>query len=133
MNPKTGEILAMVSRPAFNSNLFNDGISEKKWNLLIDNPFNPMENWTISGEYPPGSVFKIITGTAALELGKVTTEEKILDTGKHWLIPKGNAGGKPWDGLILKKRYPNRIMSTFMKWVIGLELIIWKNMHGCMD
>ena len=94
MNPKTGEILAMVSRPAFNSNLFNGGISEKNWNLLIDNPFNPMENRTISGEYPPGSVFKIITGTAALELGKVTTEEKILDTGKHWLIPKGNAGGE---------------------------------------
>jgi penicillin-binding protein 2 len=94
MNPKTGEILAMVSRPAFNSNLFNGGISNKNWNLLIGNPFNPMENRTISGEYPPGSVFKIITGTAALELGKVTTEEKILDTGKHWLIPKGNAGGE---------------------------------------
>ncbi|WP_037592037.1 penicillin-binding protein 2 [Sporomusa ovata] len=94
MNPKTGEILAMVSRPAFNPNLFNGGISEKDWDLLIGNPFNPLENRAISGEYPPGSVFKIITGTVALELGKVTTEEKILDTGKHWLIPKGNAGGE---------------------------------------
>ncbi len=94
MNPKTGEILAMASRPAFNPNLFNGGISEKNWKLLIDNPFNPMENRAISGEYPPGSIFKIITGTAALELGKVTIKEKILDTGKHWLIPKGNAGGE---------------------------------------
>ena len=50
-----------------------------------------MQNRAISGEYPPGSTFKIITGTAALELGKVTPEEKILDTGHHWLIPKGNA------------------------------------------
>ncbi len=94
MNPKTGEILAMASRPTFNPNLFNDGISKKNWDLLIDNPFNPMENRAVSGEYPPGSVFKIVTGTAALELKKVTIEEKILDTGKHWLIDKGNAGGE---------------------------------------
>ncbi|XER08024.1 Peptidoglycan D,D-transpeptidase MrdA [Sporomusa rhizae] len=94
MNPKTGEILAMASRPAFNPNVFNGGISEKDWNVLVGNPFNPLTNRAIAGEYPPGSVFKIITGTAALELGKVTTQEKILDTGKHWLIPKGNAGGE---------------------------------------
>lgn len=94
MNPKNGEILAMASRPAFNPNVFNGGISEKDWDLLVGNPFNPLTNRAIAGEYPPGSVFKIITGTAALELGKVTTQEKILDTGKHWLIPKGNAGGE---------------------------------------
>ncbi|HMM19826.1 MAG TPA: penicillin-binding protein 2 [Selenomonadales bacterium] len=91
MNPKTGEILAMVSRPTFNPNLFNGGISSKDWKIINDNPFNPMQNRAIAGEYPPGSTFKIITGTAALELGKVTPEEKILDTGRHWLIPKGNA------------------------------------------
>ena len=94
MNPKTGEILAMVSRPAFNPNLFNGGISKKNWNELIGNSSNPMENRAISGEYPPGSTFKIITSTAALELKKVTLKEKILDTGKHWLIAKGNAGGE---------------------------------------
>ncbi|MDR3562860.1 MAG: penicillin-binding protein 2 [Negativicutes bacterium] len=91
MNPKTGEILAMVSRPAFNPNFFAGGISSKDWKILNDNPYHPMDNKAISGEYPPGSTFKIVTGTAALELGKVTPEEKILDTGKHWLIPKGNA------------------------------------------
>lgn len=91
INPKTGEVLAMVSRPAFNPNLFNGGISEKDWKVINDNPFNPMQNRVIAGEYPPGSTFKIVTGTAALELGKVTPEEKILDTGKHWIIPKGNA------------------------------------------
>ncbi|HWR44635.1 penicillin-binding protein 2 [Sporomusa sp.] len=94
LNPKTGEILAMVSRPNFNPNLFNGGISEKDWKLLNDNPYHPMDNKAISGEYPPGSTFKIITGTAALELGKVTPEEKILDTGTHWIIPKGNAMGE---------------------------------------
>jgi penicillin-binding protein 2 len=93
MNPQTGEILALVSRPTFNPNLFNGGISAKDWKEINDNPFNPMQNRTISAEYPPGSAFKIVTGTAALETGKVTPEEKILDTGKHWVIPKGNAHG----------------------------------------
>lgn len=94
INPKTGEILAMVSRPAFNPNLFAKGISTKDWNSLNNNPFHPMDNKVISGEYPPGSTFKIVTGAAALELGKVTPEEKILDTGRHWLIDKGNAMGE---------------------------------------
>lgn len=94
MNPQTGEILAMVSRPAFDPNLFAGGISEKDWKAINENPFHPMDNKAISGEYPPGSVFKIVTGTAALELNKVTPEEKILDTGRHWLIDKGNAHGE---------------------------------------
>ncbi|WP_425058258.1 Peptidoglycan D,D-transpeptidase MrdA [Sporomusa carbonis] len=93
MNPQTGEILALVSRPAFNPNLFNGGISAKDWKLINDNPFNPMQNRTINAEYPPGSAFKIVTGAAALELGKVTPEEKIYDTGTHWIIPKSNAHG----------------------------------------
>jgi penicillin-binding protein 2 len=84
----------MVSRPAFNPNLFNGGISSKDWKIINDNPFHPMDNKAISGEYPPGSTFKIVTGTAALELGKVTPEEKIFDSGHHWLIPKGNAQGE---------------------------------------
>lgn len=94
LNPKTGEVLAMVSRPTFNPNSFNGGISSKDWKLLNENPNHPMDNKAISGVYPPGSTFKIITGAAALEMGKVTPEEKILDTGTHWLIPKGNAMGE---------------------------------------
>ncbi len=84
----------MVSRPTFNPNSFSTGISSKDWKVLNDNPYNPMEDKAISGEYPPGSTFKIVTGSDALELGKVTPEEKILDTGKHWIIPKGNANGE---------------------------------------
>lgn len=94
MNPRTGEILAMVSRPAFNPNLFNGGISSKDWKVINENPFHPMDNRAISGEYSPGSTFKIVTGAAALELGKVTPEEKIFDSGTHWIIPKTNAMGE---------------------------------------
>lgn len=94
MNPQTGEVLAMVSRPAFDPNLFAHGISSKDWGKLNNNPFHPMDNKTISGEYPPGSTFKIVTGTAALTEGKVAPEEKIFDSGHHWIIPKGNAEGE---------------------------------------
>ncbi len=94
MNPQTGEILALVSRPAFNPNLFAHGISSKDWNLLNNNPYHPMDNKAITGEYPPGSTFKIVTGTAALTEGVVSPTEKILDTGRHWIIPKGNAEGE---------------------------------------
>ena len=94
MNPQTGEVLAMVSRPAFDPNLFAHGISSKDWKVINDNPNFPMDNKTITGEYPPGSTFKIVTGVAALSDGKVTPEEKILDTGHHWIIPKGNAEGE---------------------------------------
>jgi len=92
MNPQTGEILAIVSRPTFDPNKFNGGISTKDWKEINDNPNNPMQNRSIGAEYPPGSAFKIITGTAALETGKITPEEKFFDSGRHRLAPaKGNA------------------------------------------
>ncbi len=94
MNPQTGEILAIVSRPAFDPNLFAHGISTKDWNALNKNPYHPMDNKAITGEYPPGSTFKIVTGTAALTEGVVSPEELINDTGRHWIIPKGNAEGE---------------------------------------
>lgn len=94
IDPRSGAVRAMVSRPAFDPNLFVNGISEKNWQVINNDPNYPMGNKVISGEYPPGSTFKIITGTAALELGKVTPEELIFDSGQHWLVPMGNAGGE---------------------------------------
>jgi len=94
IDPRNGAIKALVSRPAFNPNLFVNGISSKDWQAINDNPFDPMSDKVISGEYPPGSTFKIVTGSAALETGKVTPQEMIFDSGKHWLIPMGNAEGE---------------------------------------
>lgn len=94
LNPQTGEVLALVSRPAFNPNLFARGISSKDWNALNNNPYHPMDNKAITGEYPPGSTFKIVTGTAALSEGVVSPDELIMDNGHHWIIPKGNAEGE---------------------------------------
>ncbi|MBE8951764.1 MAG: penicillin-binding protein 2 [Quinella sp. 1Q7] len=94
LNPQTGEVLALVSRPAFDPNLFAHGISTKDWNAINNNPYHPMDNKAITGEYPPGSTFKIVTGTAALAAGRVAPDELIFDGGTHWLVPKGNAGGE---------------------------------------
>ncbi len=94
MNPQTGEVLALVSRPTFDPNLFVHGISETNWKIINENPHDPLGNKAITGEYPPGSTFKIVTGTAALSEGVVTPDEMILDTGTYWLGEKGNAGGE---------------------------------------
>lgn len=94
MDPNTGAILAMVNRPSYDPNLFVNGISTEEWNAINNNPKQPLTNRVISGEYPPGSTFKIVTGAAALELKKVTPEEKIFDSGRHWLIDMRNAEGE---------------------------------------
>ena len=74
LNPQTGEVLAIVSRPAFDPNLFVNGISSKDWAVINSNTYYPMDNKAITGEYPPGSTFKIITGTAALSDAKVAPD-----------------------------------------------------------
>ncbi len=94
MDPNNGEIKALVSRPAFNPNLFVNGISNKDWQVINTDPFHPMINKVISGEFPPGSTFKIVTGAAALQTKKVTAKELIFDSGRHPLIDMRNAGGE---------------------------------------
>lgn len=120
IDPKTGAVRAMVSRPAFDPNLFVHGISEKDWNIINNDPNYPMGNKVIGGEYPPGSPFKIVTGSAALELGKVTPEEKILTAASTGLCRWATPAAKHWGGLIFMKRCVNRITFTFMKWATAL-------------
>lgn len=72
MDPQTGNVLAMASSPAFDQNAFVSGLSSQQWRELITNPFRPMSNKAIQGEYPPGSTYKIVTAIAGLE-------EKVID------------------------------------------------------
>ncbi len=125
MNPQTGEVLALVSRPAFDPNLFVGGISSKNWNVINSNPYHPMDNKAITGEYPPGSTFKIVTGTAALAEGRVTPEEKILDVGHHWLIPKGNAGGEAlgWINFLEAMAHSDNVYFYEMGNRLGIDLL----------
>ncbi len=67
----TGEILALASSPAFDQNVFVNGLSQDIWDGLISNPFRPMENKVIQGEYPPASTYKIVTALAGLQEGVI--------------------------------------------------------------
>ena len=68
MDANTGAIKAMVSQPSFDPNLFVGGISHKDWNVIRDNPYRPLMNKSISGQYAPGSLFKMIVALSALSV-----------------------------------------------------------------
>jgi penicillin-binding protein 2 len=69
LDPRTGEVLAMVSRPAFDPNLFTRRISKSDWKELMENPDNPLVNRAIQAQFAPGSTFKPIVTIAGLETG----------------------------------------------------------------
>ncbi|MCS7163388.1 MAG: penicillin-binding protein 2 [Thermodesulfovibrio sp.] len=79
LKPDTGEILALLSSPSFDPNIFVEGISENYWNELLNNSRTPLLNRAIQGLYAPGSTFKIITAIAALEEGLITPEKNLVN------------------------------------------------------
>lgn len=81
IEPSTGGILALVSMPGFDPNLFIDGIDPQSWDELNNSPDKPMVNRALNGAYPPGSTFKPFMALAALELGKRTPGQTISDPG----------------------------------------------------
>lgn len=81
MNPNTGEILAMVSIPSYDNNLFATGISEREYSRLLNDPLHPLVNHAVAGQYPPGSAFKFITALAGLEEKIVSRDTRVTCTG----------------------------------------------------
>jgi penicillin-binding protein 2 len=71
LDPRSGEVLAMVSHPSFDPNDFAKRIDREEWEKLTDDPLKPMMNKTIQAQLAPGSVFKVVTATAALESGTI--------------------------------------------------------------
>ncbi|PIE75247.1 MAG: penicillin-binding protein 2 [Deltaproteobacteria bacterium] len=84
MEPYTGEILCMVSSPTFDENKFINGMSSDEWKSLMKNPARPMQNKATQGEYPPGSIYKMIPAIAGLEEGIVKKQEKLFCAGKYY-------------------------------------------------
>ena len=74
MDPRNGEILAMISSPAFNPDMFSGPLDSEEWKLLINNPLKPLQNRAIQGQYPPGSTYKTFVAAAALEEGIITKD-----------------------------------------------------------
>ncbi|NOZ25829.1 MAG: penicillin-binding protein 2 [Nitrospirae bacterium] len=81
LDPKDGEVLALVSLPSFDPNLFVRGISQKQWRRLQRHPGHPFLNRVFQSQYPPGSIFKIVTAIAALEEGVVDENFSVDCTG----------------------------------------------------
>ncbi len=81
LDVENSEVLAMASYPTFDPNEFVGGIEYSRWKEINNNETKPMFNRAISGTYSPGSTYKMLVGIAGLELGKITTDEKIQDTG----------------------------------------------------
>ena len=82
LDPRTGEVLAMVSHPSFDPNDFAKRIDREEWEKLADDPMKPMMNKAIQAQLAPGSVFKIVTATAALETGTVQPDFSLNCSGQ---------------------------------------------------
>jgi penicillin-binding protein 2 len=93
LDPRSGDVLAMVSRPAFDPNEFTGGIKPEQWRELTAHPRHPLNARATQGVYPPGSTFKIIMATAALEEGIVNPFTRIHCSGH---LPFGNHDFRCW-------------------------------------
>lgn len=86
MDVRTGDILAIASKPDYNPNSFVGGISTAEWQKLSSDPHAPLFNRPLRGQYSPGSTFKLITAIAALETGVVSEKEVFHDSGRDPVI-----------------------------------------------
>lgn len=95
IDPSNGQILAFVSKPGFDPNLFVDGIDSASWDALNNSPDKPLTNRALRGLYPPGSTFKPFMALAGLELGKRTASYTISDPG-YFQLPGSSHRYRDW-------------------------------------
>lgn len=109
LDPRTGEVLAMVSRPAFDPNKFAVRIKAKDWKEIADNPDHPMLNRAIQAQQAPGSTFKPFTALAGLESGKIDDKFTVNCSGgvalygrfqKCWVYPRGHGRISLHEGIV---------------------------------
>ncbi|MDO8684185.1 MAG: penicillin-binding protein 2 [Armatimonadota bacterium] len=93
VDPRTGEILAMVSKPDFDPNLFVSGLKSSDWNAISLNKNHPLQNRCISNKFPPGSTFKIVTAAAGLANNVITVNSGVNCRGSYYL---GHYGKRCW-------------------------------------
>ncbi|WP_340615506.1 peptidoglycan DD-transpeptidase MrdA [Xenorhabdus entomophaga] len=94
-DPRTGEVLAMVSNPSYNPNMFVDGISGKEYKTLLNNPNRPLINRATQGAYPPASTVKPFIAVAALSSDVITKNTTINDPG-WWQLPGSDKRYRDW-------------------------------------
>jgi penicillin-binding protein 2 len=139
MNPQTGEILAMVSLPAYDNNKFASGIDDSDYAIYLNDPTRPLRNHAVSDIYPPGSTYKLVTALAALEEG-VTTPSQRWQTYGCYQIPGAPAGECLYDWnragfgrLNLVEAFAESSDTFFYQMAIGVgidPLATWANELG---
>jgi penicillin-binding protein 2 len=115
IDPKTGGVLALVSNPGFDTNLFVNGISSLNYNALRDSPDVPLFNRAVQGQYPPGSTVKPMMAMAGLETGLVTPETTVPDPG-WYRLPGDSRRYRDW---ILRIRGTGHAPEVDMKMAIA--------------
>ncbi len=95
LDPNTGGVLALVSKPGFDPNLFVDGIDPDTWKSLNESPERPMVNRVLRGIYPPGSTIKPLMALAGLELGVRKPSDRITDPG-YYSLPNSSHQFRDW-------------------------------------
>ncbi len=135
LNPQTGEVLAMVSFPTYDANLFAHGITDAEFQKLITDPNQPLINHVIGDIQPPGSTYKLITGTAGLADGRITTTSTItskpyvqIGATKFW---EWNHAG--WGPLTIYNGFGHSSDTFFYQLAqrVGIErLSFWARQYG---
>lgn len=135
MNPQTGEVLAMVSLPTYDNNLFSTGIGNADYQALLKQPGRPLVNHAISDQYPPGSTYKLVPGTGALADGKLTEHSTLvtkpyLSLGPFRYYDWNHAG---WGSIDIKTGFGHS-SDTFFYQVAGMlgidRLAYWAHQFG---
>jgi penicillin-binding protein 2 len=120
MDPDNGEILALVSFPAYDNNVFARGITQTEYQALLNNPDNPLFNRAVSGEFPSGSTIKPLWSAAALQEGIINANTSIISVGGlrigEWFFPDWLAGGH---GITDVKRALAQSVNTFYYYIGG--------------
>ena len=136
MNPQTGEILAMVSLPTYDDNQFARGITAKEYAKLAGNASRPLLNHAISEQFPPGSTYKLVTGTGVLEDGKLSVNERVptrpfLTLGRGFRFWEWNRRG--WGPLNIYDGFGHSSDTFFFQMAgrLGIDrLAYWAKQYG---
>lgn len=120
MNPNNGEVLAMVSLPAFDNNLFAHGISQEDYSGYLNAEDRPLFNRAVGGEFPPGSTFKMVLAAGALQERIISESTKFLSNGglriSQWFFPDWKGGGH---GMTDVKKAIAESVNTFFYFIGG--------------
>ena len=127
MDPGSGEILAMASRPTFNPNEFSTRISSSRWKELTTHPGRPFQNRSIQNGFPPGSIFKIVMALAGLESQLINSRQRVLCTGSQRLFGHdfrcSAAAGHGWVDLEAALQYSCNIYFYQLGRNLGIDRI----------